>query len=176
MGFRVAQDCELGLMMHHGGGYPGYGSRVLLMPDKGLGVFVLANKTYAGPTTPAFKAALALLATGAFPDRAVAVSGSVAQGYELAKTIWRSGSVSGVKPGLAMNFLMDRDEAHWTAELARLKAEVGECATTEPVSAGTAMQGSFSWSCAHGRISGSFLLAPEKVVQLQALEFSVSQP
>ncbi|MGH8337631.1 MAG: serine hydrolase domain-containing protein, partial [Gammaproteobacteria bacterium] len=30
MGWRVAQDCDLGLTMAHGGGYPGYGSHIML--------------------------------------------------------------------------------------------------------------------------------------------------
>ena len=49
MGFYAATDCELGLTLSHGGGYPGYGSHVLLLPDYGVGIFALANRTYAGP-------------------------------------------------------------------------------------------------------------------------------
>ncbi len=49
MGFIAAQDCELGLTLSHGGGYPGYGSHVLLLPDYGIGIFAFANRTYAGP-------------------------------------------------------------------------------------------------------------------------------
>jgi hypothetical protein len=32
MGLIAAQDCELGLTLSHGGGYPGYGSHMLLLP------------------------------------------------------------------------------------------------------------------------------------------------
>jgi CubicO group peptidase (beta-lactamase class C family) len=35
MGFNAAMDCELGLTLSHGGGYPGYGSHVLVLPDHG---------------------------------------------------------------------------------------------------------------------------------------------
>ena len=45
MGFSAATDCELGLTLSHGGGYPGYGSHVLLLPDYGVGIFALANRT-----------------------------------------------------------------------------------------------------------------------------------
>ena len=41
MGFIAAADCELGLTLSHGGGYPGYGSHVLLLPDYGVGIFAL---------------------------------------------------------------------------------------------------------------------------------------
>jgi CubicO group peptidase (beta-lactamase class C family) len=37
MGMRVVQDCELGLILTHGGGYPGYGSNVVLLPESGTG-------------------------------------------------------------------------------------------------------------------------------------------
>jgi CubicO group peptidase (beta-lactamase class C family) len=39
MGLRVAQDCDAGLTLAHGGGYPGYGSYVLLLPDHDVGIF-----------------------------------------------------------------------------------------------------------------------------------------
>lgn len=171
MGWRVLDDCDLGRVVTHSGGYPGYGSNVLMLPDKGVAVFAFGNRTYAGASVPVLKAALALNAAGAFPDRANVVSTRVTQGYAVARAVWAAGSVSGVKASLAMNVLMDRDEAHWASELARLKAEVGACAMTEPVRAATAMQGAFTWSCDRGRIQGSFLLAPTNALGLQTLEF-----
>lgn len=174
MGWHVIDDCDLGRYLTHGGGYPGYGSNVLLLPDKGIGVFALSNRTYAGPSVPVLKAALALAATQA--DRTPPLSKGVVQGYEIARAVWSAGNVSGVKPNLAMNVLMDRDEAHWTGELARLKAAVGACPATEALTATTAMEASFTWACEHGRIQGSFLLAPTREVALQRLEFEVARP
>ena len=176
MGWRVSDDCDLGRTLSHSGGYPGYGSHVLLLPEKGVGVFVFTNRTYSGPSVPAWKAALALLAAGEAPDRAVVVTPAVSKGYALARGIWASGGVSGSRDGLAMNFLLDRDEAHWARELTRLKAEVGACAASELVSARTAMQGGFTWTCEHGRINGGFLLAPTPEVRLQSLSFEVAKP
>ena len=64
MGLIAAADCELGLTLSHGGGYPGYGSHVLLLPDYGVGIFAFANRTYAGPRPPVWDAAVALLRAG----------------------------------------------------------------------------------------------------------------
>ena len=61
-------------------------------------------------------------------------------------------------------------------ELARLKAEVGDCPATEPVAPVTAMQGAFTWTCAKGRIEGVLLLAPTPSPALQALNFRVVTP
>jgi CubicO group peptidase (beta-lactamase class C family) len=69
MGWRVAQDCDLGLTLAHGGGYPGYGSHVMLMPKNGVGIFALANRTYAGPSAPAWDAAVAMFKAGLLARR-----------------------------------------------------------------------------------------------------------
>ena len=69
MGMWVAIDCDLGLTLRHGGGYPGYGSHVLLLPDHGVGIFALANRTYAGPSGAVWDAAVALSKAGFFKDR-----------------------------------------------------------------------------------------------------------
>jgi serine-type D-Ala-D-Ala carboxypeptidase/endopeptidase len=47
-GLRVGDDCALGRVAFHGGGYPGYGSHMIIAPDRGWGVFVFTNRTYAG--------------------------------------------------------------------------------------------------------------------------------
>jgi D-alanyl-D-alanine-carboxypeptidase/D-alanyl-D-alanine-endopeptidase len=176
MGWRVFDDCDLGLIVTHSGGYPGYGSNVLLLPDKGIGIFAFANRTYAGPALPVMKVAMLLQEAGAAPARDVPVSDRLARGYAIARSIWRAGDVEAAKPGLAMNFLMDRDAAHWRAELARLQAETGACAADEAVIPATAMEGSFVWRCERARIEGHLLLAPTPDIALQALEFRVTEP
>ena len=64
MGMIVATDCDLGLTLSHSGGYPGYGSHVLLLPEHGIGVFAFANRTYAFPAPPTWDAAVALHRAG----------------------------------------------------------------------------------------------------------------
>ena len=176
MGWYIMDDCDLGRVLTHGGGYPGYGSRVLLLPDKGIGIFALSNKTYAGPSVPVLKAALALVATLKFPDRQAPVSSGVAKGYEFARTIWAAGNISDAKAEVSINFLMDRDEQHWKYDMAKLKSQVGACPAIEAVTAKAAMEGAFVWTCEHGRIQGGFLLAPTNKVTLQALKFEVAKP
>ena len=173
MGWWVIDDCDLGRVLTHSGGFPGYGSNVVLMPDKGVGVFVLTNRTYAGPAPLVMKIALALQG---LPDRSVTVTKGVTEGYAVARAIWAAGSVSGAKPALAMNVLMDRDERHWADDLSRLKAEVGACPALEAVTASSAMEATFTWACEHGRIKGHILLAPTPAPSLQDLDFEVAKP
>lgn len=173
---RVAKDCDLGLTLAHSGGYPGYGSHVLLLPDYGVGIFVFTNRTYNSGTAPAWDAAVALQKAGALIARPYPVTPLLAQGYAAAGRIFAAGDVLAAKDALAMNFLMDRDAAHWAKALAGLRAEVGQCRTDAPIEAGGDLRGSFTWACEHGRISGSILLAPTATAQLQELKLSVVAP
>ncbi|HEX9933339.1 MAG TPA: serine hydrolase domain-containing protein [Allosphingosinicella sp.] len=173
MGMRVAQDCDVGLTLAHGGGYPGYGSYVLLLPDHGIGIFALSNRTYAGPTPAVWDAAIALHRAGALQGRRLPVSEALARAYAAAGAVYRAGDVAAAGDLLAMNFLMDRSAENWRAELHRLRGEAGQCETAAAITPTGALSGTFSWRCEHGRIDGQLLLAPNDPPQIQALRLSI---
>jgi len=176
MGWRVAQDCDLGLTLAHGGGYPGYGSHVMLMPDYGVGVFALTNRTYAGPSGPAWDTAVAMDKAGLLETRAVPVSPAVAETYAAARAAYAAGDLGPLQGRLAMNFLMDRSAENWKAELAKLKAAVGACPTDEPLAPTGAMSTAFRLNCERGKLDGQLLLAPTTPATIQALRFRVVLP
>jgi serine-type D-Ala-D-Ala carboxypeptidase/endopeptidase len=173
---RIAQDCDLGLTLAHGGGYPGYGSHVMLMPDYGVGIFVFTNRTYNGGSGPAWDAAVALKQAGALIARDLPVSALLADGYGAAGRIYAAGNVGVAQDHLAMNMLMDSDMDSWTKRLSALKAEVGECATDAPVTATGNLAGSFTWTCETGRVAGTILLAPTPTARIQELKLVAKQP
>lgn len=173
---RIAQDCDLGLTLAHGGGYPGYGSHVMLMPDYGVGIFVFTSRTYNGGAGPAWDAAVALKQAGALIARTLPVSPLLADGYGATARIYAAGDVGAASGSLAMNFLMDSDAAHWRKKLSALKGEVGECDTGAPIIATGALSGRFTWACDKGRVSGSILLAPTATAQLQELKLDIKTP
>ncbi|MBB5986295.1 serine hydrolase domain-containing protein [Sphingobium lignivorans] len=170
-GMRVARDCALGLTLGHSGGYPGYGSFVLLMPDAGIGLFAFSNRTYNSSTPAVWDAAMALHRAGAIKPRPTPVSPLLAQGYAAAGRIYAAGDVLAAKDALAMNFLLDRDAAHWAQALADVKRQAGDCGTDAPIRATGALSGTFSWTCATGTVKGNVLLAPTANATIQELEF-----
>lgn len=176
MGWRVAQDCELGLTLAHGGGYPGYGSHVMLMPDYGVGVFALSNRTYAGPSAPAWDTAVAMDKAGLLEARAVPVSPSVSTMFEAARAAYAAGHLGPLQGRLAMNFLLDRSAENWKAEFAKLRAEVGECPAAEPLAPLGAMSTAFRLNCERGKLDGQLLLAPTTPATLQALRLRIVPP
>jgi serine-type D-Ala-D-Ala carboxypeptidase/endopeptidase len=190
MGFSAAVDCELGLTLSHGGGYPGYGSHVLVLPDYGVGIFAFANRTYAGPRPPVWDAAMTLLRAGQLKSPKQTPSAALTTAYAGVVRMFTTGSVTSTSTStsngaasasnggdvLAMNFLMDRDADHWASDIKALKASVGRCDTASPIVASTALAGRFTWSCENGRVTGSILLAPTREPRIQALTLTRATP
>lgn len=174
MGWSVVSDCDVGRIVQHGGGYPGYGSIVMLLPDKGLGIFAFSNRTYGGPSLPALRSLLALSRKGALADSTPVVSPGLAAAYDAARAVWRSGDVRSAP--LANNVLLDRDADRWTKLLADVKGEVGDCAADEPIVPLSAMEGRFAWNCSTGRVAGRVQRSPTSELTIQALEFAPAQP
>jgi len=174
MGWRVADDCDLGHVVSHSGGFPGYGSNVLLLPDKSVGIFAFASKTYATASLPVLRAALALAKAGALQDRPLPVAPGLATAYAAARAVWRTGDIAAAP--LAGNMLLDHEAGKWAAMIHAAQAEVGDCPATEPVQPVSAMEGHFTWACSHGRIDGRVQRAPTPTVMLQALDFAAAMP
>lgn len=169
MGWWVAIDCDLGTTLSHSGGYPGYGSHVLLLPDYGVGIFAFANRTYSGPRAPVWDAAIALQKAGVLKARESKVSDALARAYSAVVRMYASGAVNSAGDLLAMNFLLDRSGEGWARELATLKSQVGDCEASEAIVATGELSGDFTWRCDHGRLTGSLLLAPTRPPRIQAL-------
>ena len=174
MGLRVSADCELGQVLAHGGGYPGYGSYMILMPDRRTGLFAFANRTYAGPSAPLLEAASTLVRAGRAPVRPLETSDILAERYVDLGRIWAAGDVAIAQDRLAMNFLMDRSVDNWRTVLDVLKTDAGACATDTPITPTGALSGTFRWTCDKGVIDGRLLLAPTTPVTIQALNFRLT--
>lgn len=174
MGWFVIEDCDLGRVIAHGGGYPGYGSYVMLLPDKGVGVFALSSLTYGGPSLPAWRAALALNKAGALANRKLPASPGLTAAYAAAKAVWQRGDITAAP--IANNVLMDHDRAAWAKMIGEVKAAVGDCAASEVIEPISAMEGRFTWNCSHGRVTGRVQRAPTPQMTIQALEFAPAKP
>lgn len=172
MGTIVYADCVLGPHFTHSGGLPGYGSNVLMLPERGIGVFAFANRTYAPASLVVREAAIALVKSGAFPPRTVPPSAGVQAMAAAAAKIYAAGDVLAAREALAMNLLLDRDAAHRNAELAALKAKLGACRTAEPIVTDTATAATVRYPCERGTLQARLLLAPTTPASLQVLEFS----
>ncbi|WP_085809820.1 serine hydrolase [Sphingomonas sp. TZW2008] len=172
MGWSVVEDCDRGRIVQHSGGYPGYGSIVMLLPDAGVGVFAFANRTYAAPSQPVSQVLLILREAGLAVDRTVPVSPDLARAYGVAQQVWRTGSLDAAP--LAENVALDRDLAQRRRDIAELKQQVGTCRTDAPIAPVSAMEGRFRWSCERGTVAGRVQRAPMPALSLQVLAFEAA--
>jgi CubicO group peptidase (beta-lactamase class C family) len=168
-GLRVGDDCTFGRVAFHGGGYPGYGSHMIIAPDSGWGVFVLTNRTYAGPSAPAWDALMAMHEAGLVRPDVVPLSPQLARLVAPIHAMLTSSAVGTANQ--AVNFLMDRDAAHRNADIAAIKARAGNCPTPPGVRAIGALEGEYLWHCERGMVIAYALLAPTPAPQVQALEW-----
>jgi CubicO group peptidase (beta-lactamase class C family) len=176
MGMRVFTDCEFGTALNHGGGYPGYGSGVLLLPEHGAALFVFSNRTYAGGSDALWRAASLLNKAKLLDERPRPVSQALATAHAWARKMYRAGDVRVAPDQLASNFLLDRSAEDWQRDFSALKREVGECGRELPPFPRGALSGNFRWVCDRGTIDGFILLAPTSPPTIQQLRLTITPP
>ncbi|MBS0539991.1 MAG: beta-lactamase family protein, partial [Proteobacteria bacterium] len=157
-GLMSSVHATLGRRLHHSGGLPGYGSHVLMLPDRGWGVFAFASRTYA----PMSRLTLQLaerLADAMPPARAVAVSPFLAQAVDTIVSAYNAGRIEVPGAVFAVNFLLDTPAPRRDRELAALKASLG-AGTLERIEPIHALSGRFTLACERGRLGGIVTLSP----------------
>ncbi len=160
-------DAKLGRRLHHSGGLPGYGSHVLMLPDRGWGVFAFGNRTYAPMSRLTLR--IAELLHEAAPKREPAKPSAVlARAVEAVVAAYTAGRIEAAEPVLAENLLLDTPARYRNVELAALKERLGEgrLDSIEPVHA---LAGRFILACARGRLRGSIILSPDAQPGIQKL-------
>jgi D-alanyl-D-alanine-carboxypeptidase/D-alanyl-D-alanine-endopeptidase len=162
-----SDDPRHGRRLHHSGGLPGYGSHVLMLPDRGRGVFAFGNRTYAQMARLTMR--LADMLHDADPKRpAVLPSAALTRAVEAIVAAYSEGRIEVAEPRFAVNFLLDMPARFRNAELAALKQRLGEgrLESIEPVHA---LAGRFTLACAQGRLRGTITLSPDAEPGIQKL-------
>ncbi|MCF8534312.1 MAG: hypothetical protein K9G48_15000, partial [Reyranella sp.] len=152
---------------------PGYGSHVLMIPGKGVGVFAFGNRTYAQMSRITLRVA-ELLHAAAPPPAAAPPSAMLARAVDAIVAAYASGRIEDAAPHFAVNFLLDMPAGLRNAELAALKHRLGE-GRLEKIEPVHALGGRFTLACDRGRLSGTITLAPGAGSGIQKLVLAVAQ-
>jgi CubicO group peptidase (beta-lactamase class C family) len=81
-GLEIIDDRDLGTVVGHSGGLPGYGANMRWLSGRGVGAVALANTTYAPMWDLTMEMLVALHAAGAVPERTVTVSPALQRAAE----------------------------------------------------------------------------------------------
>jgi D-alanyl-D-alanine-carboxypeptidase/D-alanyl-D-alanine-endopeptidase len=169
-GITSTADPVLGRRLHHAGGLPGYGSHVLMLPERGVGIFAFGNRTYA-PMSRLTPRLAEILHSHLPRPVAAPPSAHLVRAVDAVVAAYAAGRIEVAEPAAAVNFLLDMPACLRNAELAALKQELGEgrLASIEPIHE---LAGRFIVTCARGRLTGTIVLSPDAQPGIQKLTFT----
>jgi CubicO group peptidase (beta-lactamase class C family) len=175
MGLEVREHLQLGTVITHSGGLPGFGSNMRWLPDRGVGVVGLANVTYV-PMAALTRDALELLhERGALPPVAARSAPALERtAAELAALLsgWDDARAARL---FADNVALDDPLDRRAAQAARLRALHGAL-TVESVTAERATRGLAQLRGERGRVRVSFQLSPRPDGRVQKYDVTSVLP
>ncbi len=170
-GLRISQSCEFAHIVAHSGGLPGFGSQMRWLPEYGVGLIALGNRTYT-PWGGALDEALSLLArTGALQPRSTEPSAELQAARSAVESLVAKWDDSTARELAAMNLFLDRSLERRRAEFAQLGQELGICRSRPGyVSMENRLRGDWLFDCERGTLRASVTLSPTMPPKVQHLE------
>ena len=169
-GLRISQTCAFRHVVAHSGGLPGYGSQMRWLPDVGVGLVAMGNRTYTGWNAP-FDAALARLAeTGGLAPRPIAPAPILVQRVdEVSRLVTRWDDTLAVQTA-AMNLPLDESFDRRRTAIERLVTEAGgSCRRDGDIVPENALRGAWRMRCATSDLKVTITLAPDPEARVQHL-------
>lgn len=169
-GLGWSENCEHVIRIGHSGGLPGYGSNWRFLPDYGIGVVALANRTYANAGEPNSRVLDLLLKSAPFAPRPRDASPVLQmRKNQLEKVLpeWREENTQGI---FAENFFLDYPPQILRAETAKKFATLGEIQRVGPLKPENRLRGTFVIEGTRGNLEVFFTLTPENPPRIQELK------
>jgi len=176
-GLGISETCSFGHVVAHSGGLPGFGSQMRWLPEYGVGIVALGNRTYTGWGGP-IGAALDLLdKTGGLRRRVPQPSPALVESRAAVSRLVEKWDDFEADRLAAVNLFLDQSKDRRRQEIEALTAKLGAC-KADPgfTEVENALRGSWSFTCERGRIEASITLAPTLPPKVQFLEVGALQP
>jgi CubicO group peptidase (beta-lactamase class C family) len=170
-GLSVSRNSRFSRIVAHGGGLPGFGSYMMWLPEYSVGMFAMANLTYAGPAAPMREALEMMAVAGALKPRVLAPSPILEQTQKVLTQLWNNWSDADMDRIAADNLYLDQPRALIAKRIADLKKKLTNCQPQGPVTPENWLRGHFQLACTEGQVEVTFTLAPTKPPLVQALSF-----
>jgi CubicO group peptidase (beta-lactamase class C family) len=167
----VRETCDFHTSVSHTGGLPGFGSLMRWLPEYGVGIVALGNRTYTGWSGVTEQALAMLQRTGALVPRTPQPAPVLVERQaQLSRLVarWDDALADSVA---AMNLYLDESKDRRRAAIERLTlAAGGECREEGPLVAENALRGRWRMRCRDGDLRVSITLAPTMPATVQYLE------
>ncbi len=159
----------------HAGGLPGFGSYMQWLPDHGVGVVALANRTYAPMRRAVWEAMAALRSSASLVPIGPAPVAELAALPGVVAGLYESGDSATISPAMLDTYYLDRDDDRRPPDLSALHAELGPVLGTGPVRPTGRLRGSWTMRCQGGDLELTAILGPTLPPRVQFLEVRVSR-
>jgi CubicO group peptidase (beta-lactamase class C family) len=171
-GLFVTQDPELGTMIGHGGGYPGFGSHMAWHPATGLGVIAFGNLRYAPVHGPARDALAALVRAGIAPRRRITVRHEVDALRPVVEGLLERWDDGVADEAFAMNMDLDQPRSDRRAAAARVVEGLGRLRPDAERRPSSDSPADVTWWLRgdSGSVRVSILVSPEPRPRIQRLD------
>jgi CubicO group peptidase (beta-lactamase class C family) len=168
-GLGITQTCDFDHVVAHSGGLPGYGSQMRWLPNHGVAIIALGNRTYTGWGDVISDAFAALARTGALKPREPSASAALDSARDAVSRLVLSWNDALADSIAAMNLYLDEAKDRRQRAIAALLGDVGQCRDSGPFVVENALRGQWMMSCARGRLRVAITLAPTIPPKVQFL-------
>lgn len=170
-GLGIFQSCQYPISVYHSGGLPGFGSLMRWLPEYGIGIIALGNRTYTGWGGVADEVFDALARTGALAPRMPQPAPVLAERREQVSRLVARWDGALADSMAAMNLYLDESKDRRRAAIERVRAEAGgECRSEGPFYVENALRGKWRMRCAKGDLLIAITLAPTEPAKVQFLD------
>ena len=174
LGLFVAESPQLGRVVYHGGGLPGFGSHVQWLPQHGVGVFAFGNLTYASLSRPVFEALERV--AGVVPVAAAEPAPEWSSLQARVGSLYEGGGSGPWGELAADNLLLDRPAARRAEELHDLRQRLGPALEVAPPVLRGRLRATWRVRCERGELEVECWLAPPLPLRVQVLRFRAVEP
>jgi D-alanyl-D-alanine-carboxypeptidase/D-alanyl-D-alanine-endopeptidase len=149
-----------GRVVGHSGGLPGFASHMEWLPDRGVGVIGLANRTYV-PVRLAVRQAFDALATaGALQPHSDVASPALVATRQAIVALYERWDPAVAAETMLGTYFLDLDDNRKPPDFAQLRAVHGACVGIGEITPTGALRGAWRMTCERGVLEVTAMLGP----------------
>ena len=166
-GLDADETCDFDHIVSHTGGLPGFGSILVMLPERGVAFVGATNLTYTAPDV--WPAAVLLNGRGAIPERAVRPAVELETAERAVASLLEQWDKNAAQARFDRTFWYYESPDELEAHFADLRGKLGQCRTgaLEPENA---LRGTQKLQCDRGDLDVYLTLTPEVPALIQHLE------
>lgn len=172
-GLVSATHPRYGRVVAHSGSLPGFASHMEWLPDHGVGVVALANRTYVPMKAAVREAINALAYTGALLPRVTPPSEALLAVQRAIVGLYEHWDLSTAADVMLDTYFLDLDDDRRGPDFERLRSAYGACLSVGEVRPTGALRGEWRMTCERGTLNVWVMLGPVLPSRVQFIKVSL---